>query len=391
MPRWIRLFRSQAWVVLALAAVVSSGCDSNDFVPPPPPELQGALGAAPGSPIGTGPGIVGSPSGSGSIELILNGGHDAEETEVLKSAARSQAGLEKVRLRTVVPSEDPAAHPGVKATGPSSQAELVRQAAARHPQALIVEPADRADQALADSIHEAQVSGVPIVLLGHSLSVEPVSRPETHSKPLAPLILVAPQPFKESAREVVAAAIRNAKNAKLAPETGAILLIHTAADPFVEDRALALGDALKAAGVTSIKELRFTKRSDPAQKLLTDSLRADTKPVLVFSVDRESTTAGSQTVNEILEERPFILAGYTSEENLSRMTQVGHFAALAEFAPVRLVRKAVTTAVAAAHGKSLPPRVDLPLIVHESPPKAGLATIQSFYKTKKARESESKR
>ena len=62
-----------------------------------------------------------------SIELVL-GPHDADESEVWKTTARSQAGLEKVKLKILGPAEPP-----------STQADLVREALDRHPRVLVVE------------------------------------------------------------------------------------------------------------------------------------------------------------------------------------------------------------------------------------------------------------
>src|SRR5262249_28794808 len=132
-------------LIAAMGAVVSSGCGSGDFVPPPPPELQGAVGGASGS---TGASLASSGAaplpiatlGVRSLDLTLSGRMDPEETEVEKSAARQQAGLEKARLRISVPGESPTGQ-GQSAATPTDQATLVREAVARHPQVLIVEPA----------------------------------------------------------------------------------------------------------------------------------------------------------------------------------------------------------------------------------------------------------
>jgi hypothetical protein len=45
---------------------------------------------------------------------------------------------------------------------------------------------------------------------------------------------------------------------------------------------------------------------------------------------------------------------------------------MAEFVPTRLVRKAVSTAVAAAQGREMPERVEVLVTVKESPPTAGV-------------------
>jgi ABC-type sugar transport system substrate-binding protein len=368
-------------LVTTTVSVASSGCGSGDFVPPPPPELQGALGGAPGttveslSPSGTAPLPIAS-LGVRSLELILSGRVDEEETEVEKSAARQQAGYDKARLRISVTGESPSDQ-GQSVATPTAQAFLVRQAVARHPQVLIVEPADPADADLARAVREARAAKVPVVLLGRPLSASSRSNAKPASPPLAPEILVAPPPFADSAGQLVAAAIRNAKNAKLEPKGGALILVNTAADFLSPDRLAALRAALQAAGISSIEELRFAKETQDAHKLLVQRLRADSKPVLVFSIDSKGTAASNQTVAEIVTERPFIQAGYTSEDTQARMVAVGEFAAQAVYAPSKLIRKGISTAVAVAQGRDVPPRVEVEVVMHVSPEKSAAPSMQA--------------
>src|SRR5207248_93539 len=133
----------------------------------------------------------------------------------------------------------------------TDQAALVREAVGRHPppQVLIVEPAEPADSDLARAVWEARAAKIPVILLGRPLAAASRSDPKPASPPPAPEILVAPPPFADSARELVAAAIRNAKNAKLKPERGALILVNTAADFLSADRLAALRAALQAAGI----------------------------------------------------------------------------------------------------------------------------------------------
>ena len=188
---------------------------------------------------------------------------------------------------------------------------------------------------------------------------------------------MTPPPFADSARELVAAAIRNARNAKLKPEDGAIFLINSGGDAFLPDRVAAVRDALEAAGITSIQEVRFLRDSQIAQKVLTTRLKADPKPAMVFSFDFISTTGSNLVAGDMVQERPFVQAGYASEDHLLRMATVGEFAALGHYVPTRLIRKAVSVAVAAALKQEVPNPVVIPIAIHESPPTAGTPQIQA--------------
>jgi ABC-type sugar transport system substrate-binding protein len=371
------------WVALAvtMAAGASSGCGSGDFLPPPPAELQGALEGAPGSAPGSGTATPGQSSSTITIDLILSGRTDAEETEIQKAGARTQAGFDKVRLHIIDPRESPDS-PGKTAATPQNQAQLVRAAVARHPHALVVEPADPADPALAQAIEEAGNAHVPVVLVGRPLTglSQPAAPPL--AAPTSSVILVAPPPFAESAKQLVASAIRNAKNAKLNPQDGAFLLINTSGDALIPQRVAAIRDALKAAGITTLEEIPFSRDAQVGYKLLTDRLQANKKPPLVFSVDFNSSAASNHVASELAQDRPFVQAAYTSDDNLIRMTKMGELAAAVEFVPTRMLRKAISTAVSLAQGRDVSSRVEIPVVFHDSPEKAGLPTGQGHPKPK---------
>jgi ABC-type sugar transport system substrate-binding protein len=369
----------------AIWAAVSSGCGSGDFVPPPPPELKGPIRGTPESAVGrvTAPALPSPSTGVRNIELILTARADPEDTEIEKSAARVQAGLDKARIKITVVGEEPASGGQEAPKNPSAQAKLVREAVARHPQALIVELADPADRELVQAVQEARAAKVPVVLLGRALSAEPNLQGANQKTSSANLIVVAPPPFADSARQLVASAIRNARNAKLNPEGGALIMVNTAGDPLIADRVAAIREALTATGIIAIDEIRFMRDFQAGKKLLVERLRSDPKPTLVLSADAQGTSAANQGATEIAGERPFIQAGYVADDHLSRLVAMGEFGALAEFATTRLTRKAVSTAVAAAQGRDVASRVELPVVIQDSPPKSGAPGVQARYQARK--------
>ena len=385
MPMRLRFSNSGsgAWfrVAAAMTTLALGGCDGG-FVPPPPPELRGAVGGSSPSPtsgpVAATPDLLGAATtGVKSIELVLSGGRDLEEVETEKAAARSQAGTDKARLKITVVGEersDQAPQP----TTHKDQATLVRDAIAHHPQALIVEPGDPGDRNLAQAIQEAQTAKVPVVVLGRAISgvaTNPGVRPAT------PTILVAPQPFAASAKQLVAAAIRNARNAKLIPEAGAILLINTGGDAFAPDRVTAIRDALKAAGITAISELRFAKDSQVAEKLLTDRLKADPKPTLVFSVDFASTSASNAAVGNGSPRN-----GLSSRPGIPMTTTNSAWPASASSRPWAGIYRIAWSARRSRRrsrsrlNKEVRSPVEILIEVHESPPKAGVAHVQARHK-----------
>ncbi|MFI5455385.1 MAG: sugar ABC transporter substrate-binding protein [Isosphaerales bacterium] len=390
--------RKVGWFLAGAAGVVlvmaPFGCDSGSFIPPRPDELGGDTGA-PVSATSTGPGPAGwetEPAAAKTLELILDR-RDPDEEGIVSAAARIQGGLDMVKLKISLLGEQDL---------PARQVDLVREALARHPLALIVEPADPTDRRLAQVIDEARGEGVPVVLLGRSLAGDQGTSPNlANAKPATgnsptqpgtgpgaatvpnprsrkPLVVVKPPPFASSAQQLVASAIRNAKNAHLAPQGGAVLVINTIGDPFIQDRVAAIRSALEAIGISTIKEVSFSKMSEEGSKLLTARLKADPKLVLVFSVDSLSSMAARTAMNQILLVRPFIAAGYAAEESYASATQMGDFAAVALFAPTRQVRKAVNAAVALAQGRTVPSLIELPIVVSDSPADSTTARSPTF-------------
>jgi len=386
-------------MVLVVASMTASfGCGSGAFIPPPPEELQGSAGA-PESAAGSASGPAGwetEPAAAKVLELILDR-RDPDEEEIVTSAARVQGGLEMVKLKIAfLRKQDLAAR----------QVDLVRESLARRPLALVVEPADPTDRRLAQVIDEARGEGVPVVLFGRPLAGDQgTARDLADTKPTAgngptqsgagqgaatspnpgsrkPMVLVKPSSFTSSAQQLVAAAIRNAQNARLEPRGGAVLMINTIGDLFIPDRAQAIHSALKANGITKIQEISFSKQAGVGSKLLTERLKADPKLVMVFSVDTLSSQATRDVMTDIVLDRPFILAGYAAEESYARSTLMGDFAALAVYAPTRLVRRSIATAVALAQGRTVPSVIELPIEIFDSPEDSTTAKSPIYSKSK---------
>ncbi len=104
--------------------------------------------------------------------------------------------------------------------------------------------------------------------------------------------------------------------------------------------------------------------------------------MLVFALDFMGATGSNEVVGEIGLERPFIQAGYTSEDHLLRMADVGEFAAIGLYVPVRLIRKAVSLAVLLALKKDVPKSVEIPIEIHESAANTGAPQTQAQAKSK---------
>jgi ABC-type sugar transport system substrate-binding protein len=371
-----RTVRARIGLVLAVSMMGATwaGC-GNDFVAPPPPEPGEAGGS--GERVST----IGDAKAAADvfvtggtvrrIDFIVSGRVDPEEAQVEEAAARLQAGYDRARLR-FLPKEDTGSSPDSSAARNKSQAEVIRAALAGKPQALIVDPDDPADKELARAVHEARAAKVPVIVLGRPIP----EAGEAKTPVAAPMVLVAPHSFSESARRIVALAIRNLKNAKIDPAGGALLLISSSGDRLVPDRVAAIREALTAAKITAIDELHIPKEISAGTAVLKKRLEADSKPVMVFFVDYNGALVSKDVAGEIGEKHPFVRAGYSSDDGLSRMVRAGEYAAIGEYDPTRLVRKAVTVAAAAAQHREAKEKEEIPIAVLESPAGSGVASMQ---------------
>jgi ABC-type sugar transport system substrate-binding protein len=381
--------------ILIATIWTSIGCDSDSFVPPPPEELRAASGSM--ADVGTGgTARPAMPTPAKAVEVILSR-HNATDAEVLISAARTQGGHEKTRVKVATLGETESA---------SRQAELVREAVSKHPLALVLEPADPSDPSLAAAVREARVAGIPVVLIGRELTGAPGAEsaqadtsggkvaasaspaqikgaPGSPGAHPAPIVLVTTSPFTITAKQLVASAIRNSKNSGLDPHQSAVLLLDTTSDMFVEDRLTAVRDALKAAGITKIQEIRFERDNTLAAKRLTEFLTANPNLVLIFSLDHQSFIANREVRTKLVETHPMISAGFAADEQLAHTAAYGEFAALAEFVPTRLIRRAISTAVAVAQGKEFQRPIEVPIILHDSPANTGADNVPQYKGKKK--------
>lgn len=347
--------------MVGLVGLCAIGCDSMSFTPPRPPELSTP---APAVRLKSEDAAT---RGLKGFDVIL-APREAEAIDALRSAARIQAGLDRVRSRVVdVPGGGP------EESAWSERARAIGESAAEEPLAILIEAPASPEPELSKAVAEARAKGVPIVVLGRALDDEDEKKSDaTESASAAREVVIAPEPFSVSAGLLVEKAIRNAKNGKLDPKGGAVLLINSISDPLADDRAEALREALKDQGVEAVQELRFAGPDDDGQKKFIEHLKAHPKTVLALATDFVGLDYADKTVGILQEEHPYVVAGYGPDENNARLqTQGGQFAAVGIYSADRLLRKGVNVAAAISRGVDVPDRVRLDIPVVESDPSTG--------------------
>jgi hypothetical protein len=307
---------------------------------------------------------------------MIAGPRGPDESDSLKHTARAVAGREMSRILISVVGET---------DSPGTQAELVRKAVNRNSLALVVEPVDPADSELAQAVTEAREQGLPVVIMGRPLtglphsSIAPPGSPKTAGPAIGSLVNVVPEDFASSARPIVEAAIRNARNAKLSPEA-AVLMVNASVDRLAEDRAAGLREALRNAGITAVEQLPITADTATAKADLIALLRANRKPSMVLATDLTGLTAAALATAVLGDDHLYVVGGYSWEDALASAVNGGEYAAIAVFSMDRLVARAVKTAVAASRGERLPDRVQLEVPVLESPENSAAPRMYRGYK-----------
>lgn len=358
-------------LVLACCGWSAAGCDSASFVPPRPAQLSGeAAGAVHAA--GPAGAIVGNSSPSAHTIEVIAGPLEGMDSEALLSVARIEAGLHAVLVDVQVAGQK---------GNPSKASDLVESVAARKPLALVLFFLDENEPEMARTIAAARGKGVPVLVVAGPKArptapgTKEASGKEVAAATSAALIHVVPESFQEAVQSMVAAAVRNARNARLRPEDGAVLMVNKQGDPLVPERARAFRDALKSAGITAIDEIHFDPELKPTRKKVVELMRANLKPVIIVSAEHIGLTASFEAMNDLREGRPYVVAGFTHEESGSNMTKMGEFAAIAVFSPERLLRKAVSVAAAIGRGERVPDPVEVLVPTIVSPENSKTATI----------------
>jgi hypothetical protein len=369
-----------AFPALILFTVAATGCDSMQFVPSPTEELKSSLEPTPAETrVSTLPSIE-NPHTNGA-EFISAKRWYGDEAEMVATAIRTQAGYDKIRVKIVSLGDS-------IAEGANSAAAMVRKAIPRKPRAVVVVVEDARDADLAAAVTEARAAGITVVLAGPPLAVKPGAAEAVATAKLAPLIVVGPVTFTASATDLVASALRNAKNAGIADRKSAVILMDTTADGHVPDRGAALELALKTAGIKDIQTFSFGHDVSAVVKKLTELLDANPKIGLVFATDVVTASAVTLVLDKLIPDRPFVASAYTWETDQLKSIAFSQFAAVAEYNPIRIARKAITAASGAILRGQAPATVDVPVTSQDSPPLSALSQSPTILAKQKPVESE---
>lgn len=292
-------------------------------------------------------------SGTKVLEIVPLPRTDRALAEAVKAGSLVQAGLETMKVQVNEPAE-------------GGQAAAVREAARRQPPAIIVEAPVAPDAELDAAVTEARTKGLFVVALGRPLG-EPTAGPGR-------LVVIAPRPFRASADRLVELAARNATTGQIDPKSGTLLVSRPGADPLVDDRAAALKEALRGAGIEKVDEVAIGDAAPAAAETVAEAVKAHPGVTIVLAADGASLLAAGQALGNLKAERPFVVAGYSDNETSARtQTSIGEYAAAGVYATDRLFRKGVNVVARSLRGDTPADRVEIDTPILESDASTGLA------------------
>ncbi len=232
---------------------------------------------------------------------------------------------------------------------PSKQGDSIRRAVGDGAQALIVVPADEPDTAVA--LAEVAAKQIPVVLLGKPLAANgsPVKSSFT---------VVAPAPFGPSARQIVGAALGDAKKNGRPGDGIALILSNAEADPFAPERSAALKAAAEAAGVRKAEVLTFDGEPATATRLVVDAIKAQPDVVAVLADDDLSLMAAIKARRDLKGNPNVFLGGYVGLRGPTSAMAFFQVSGFVEFRADQLAKLAVKEALDQALGKPAGPRIE---------------------------------
>jgi ABC-type sugar transport system substrate-binding protein len=287
------------------AAMISAGCGSTSFVPPPPPQSGTPRDAgfsatsvgprsAATSPVPTVAKPEGKHTGGGArvVELILARPPDSDR-EYLALALRRDLGRVRTIFRLTKPDSG-------AAFSPREQADAIRAAVGRGVAGLVVEPSE--EPAVVDALYDAVGRGVAVLLLDRPV-------PPRGGKTIPRVEFTG---FADVGRQIVEDLLEADRSLKRTDPGRIVILHHRSDDPYIDRSLDSLLGPCKASG-KALEVIAFEGTSENATEALRKLLKADPKLDIVLADDTFGVLAAYSLLADQTQagRREFLLGGYT--------------------------------------------------------------------------------
>lgn len=331
--------RSPACLIL-FGLLACFGCDPAAYEPPPSSaELPTALPSSSDLEFTRATGIV----------LVLPR-EVSNDLDILEQTCRAEAGLVRTPLSAWRP---------VVGDPPSRQADLVRQAAKGGASALIVVAED--PDSLAPALVEVRDKGVPIMLLGKPVPIEGKAIPVIESPP-----------YSESAKALVAAAVKEAKVFGFPAEGPAVILINAQTDRGTASRVAALEAALEEAGVALLDRVKFGEASGSPTagdaQTVVEAMARSRPGIAIILADEDQGVSGAVAARDSLKDKgQYSVAGFARDPRTANLVSIHACAAVVNLNLVGTGRQAVRNAIRMIKGEPVAERTVVNSITKSEP------------------------
>jgi ABC-type sugar transport system substrate-binding protein len=214
---------------------------------------------------------------------------------------------------------------------------------------------------MAPALEEAREKGVAVILVDRPV-------PSTGK----PFPLVTRPPYINIARDLIDAAIKEAKAVGLPTDGPALVLVDGHKDDRTDARVEALKAALSERGVNLVDAPVFganaeTDDSNEAMKIL-EQVTASKGPLAIVVTDNAIGLGGGSSARGPLGTKgEYVLVGLSVDRGTEGMTSYQDVAAVGYMNPAEVARQAVAEAARMLKGQSVPEKTEVPFTIFRSP------------------------
>jgi ABC-type sugar transport system substrate-binding protein len=316
------------WGTVLMALLVApSGCGSDAFAPPAPPELSVVTSMS-------------STTRAPAVTLILRS-EASEDRDIWTVAAQTEAGETKTVLLVERPRPtDP----------PEKQAELIRSAAKNKVSAIVIEPDDAPQTA--EALHSAAAQGIPVVLLMKELASGDSAKP---------FHVVAFAPYDDSVKQLIRGVVNEARSSGLPADGHAIVLHNTTVGPVCDKTVELLRKGLGEAAIPVGETIHINEVHAEGGKVLLRVLDADPKISMIFAADAVGLSVANAAAVKVKDKRGLSIGGCQTVDRLYAGYNMPSCAGVIDRNISALTRSALRTALRLSRGESVPTKQFLPI------------------------------
>ncbi len=231
------------------------------------------------------------------------------------------------------------------------QGQAVRDLAAEPLSALIVVP--ETNQPPTQELAEARDQGIPVVLLGQSVEIDP------------PITSVRLEPLENAAKPIVSEVVEAAEKAGAAPDSPAVILLAEGMGQAGLGRVKAFRTALAATSHPALPEVTY----DPsvptnAAEALRSVLREHEDLSVVLAVEEQGLLGAAMVLDERKEPKPpMAIGGFFGSRDLVMNPVDPSLTAVGDLDPRDLAGRAFETAMTLAKGETVSKPVELKITI----------------------------